>query len=197
MFGIVDRMLFRPPALMKRSGDGASRLLVPDVSRQGARRQRRAVRALQRYQRTGRRRSRAIAGYTQRDLAVGVGDAAREMRVGVVSASFFGFFDAPPALGRYFTAAEDSTPDRRAGRRAQLPMWQTQYGGGATRSAEDADRADRLHRHRRRAAGFVGLWADKPPAAFIPITSYGAARARNSGRKVELVDRRTAGDGCR
>jgi len=31
------------------------------------------------------------------------GDAAREMNIGVVSASFFGFFDAPPVIGRYFT----------------------------------------------------------------------------------------------
>ena len=74
-------------------------------------------------------RSPSVAGYTQRDLAVGVGDAAREMRIGVVSASFFGFFDAPPALGRYFTDAEDQPPAGAPVAVLSHAMWQTQYGG--------------------------------------------------------------------
>src|SRR3989475_9276579 len=54
------------------------------------------------------------AAFTEQDLAIGVGTEAREMRVGIVSAGFFGFFDAPPALGRYFSAAEDSPPNGTA-----------------------------------------------------------------------------------
>ena len=67
--------------------------------------------------------------------------------------SFFGFFDAPPAIGRYFTAAEDSTPTGTpvAVLSLQLladPVWRT------TRRARPrfADRPARVHRHRRRAA---------------------------------------------
>ena len=52
----------------------------------------------------------AMAGHTLRQLAIGTGENAREMNVGVVSYSFFEFCDAPPALGRYFTAREDTTP---------------------------------------------------------------------------------------
>ena len=110
------------------------------------------------------------------------------MRIGVVSASFFGFFDAPPALGRYFTEAEDQTAGGRAGRRDQ-----PRDVAGAVRRTQrrarkqDPDRADRLHHHRRSAPGFVGLWDDRPPAAFIPITSYGAEPEFGSAR-YRLVD---------
>ena len=130
--------------------------------------------------RNGRRRFLERAGYAQRDLAVGVGDAAREMHIGVVSASFFGFFDAPPALGRYFTEAEDRPPEGAPVAVISHAMWQTQYGGRRdVLGTQDPDRADRLHDHRRSPPGFVGLWADRPPAAFIPITSYGG-RTRSS-----------------
>ncbi|HYK11376.1 MAG TPA: hypothetical protein VEV39_11295 [Gemmatimonadales bacterium] len=47
-----------------------------------------------------------LAAFASFDMAVGVGQEARERRIGIVSASFFGFFDAPPAAGRYFTRSE-------------------------------------------------------------------------------------------
>src|SRR5213082_4225739 len=51
------------------------------------------------------------------------------MRVAMVSASFFGFFDAPPALGRYFTAAEDTPPNVTPVAVLAFAFWQTRYGG--------------------------------------------------------------------
>src|SRR5207302_9782502 len=51
-----------------------------------------------------------VAAVAGEELAVGTGEAARERPVEVVSASFFEFFDAPPALGRYFGPSEDKTP---------------------------------------------------------------------------------------
>ena len=50
------------------------------------------------------------AAFLSPTLAVGVGAGARERRVGVVSAAFWDFFAARPAVGRFFTAAEDTTP---------------------------------------------------------------------------------------
>lgn len=61
-------------------------------------------------------------------MAVGVGENAHEMQIGVVSASFFGFFDAPPTLGRYFTEAEDRPPEGTPVVVLSHSMWQTQYG---------------------------------------------------------------------
>ncbi|MGQ0640898.1 MAG: ABC transporter permease [Gemmatimonadaceae bacterium] len=123
------------------------------------------------------------AGYRAQQLAVGVGENAREMQMGVVSASFFSFFDAPPALGRYFTEAEDRPPAGSPVVVLSHSMWQTQYGArrdvlgstiqiGPTKYSVIGVAPE----------GFVGLWADRPPAAFIPMTSYAAGtgfRARS------------------
>ena len=64
--------------------------------------------------------ARGYAVLAQREFAIGVGEEAREMPVGIVSASFWSFFDARPALGRYFTARRRQRSDRHAGGRAEL-----------------------------------------------------------------------------
>src|SRR5438093_10181396 len=109
MFGIVDRMLFRPPPMMIDPAT-AHRVYFYQTFRG-------TERANSGYQyaryvdmATLTKSFSQTAGYSPREFAVGVGEAARQMQIGVVSASFFGFFDAPPVIGRYFTAAEDSVP---------------------------------------------------------------------------------------
>ena len=174
MFGIVDRLLFRPPDLMK-DPDTAHRVYLHQMFRG----KERANGGYQyaRYQdlakwSTSFSRS---AGYTARDLAVGVGEAAREMRIGVVSASFFGFFNAPPALGRYFAEAEDQPPAGTPVMVLSHPMWQTQYGGRRDVLGKSIQIGPTIYTIIGVAApGFTGLWADRPPAAYIPITSYAA-----------------------
>jgi putative ABC transport system permease protein len=105
MFGIVDRMLFRPPPMLKDPGT-AHRVYFYQTSRGQERASGNYQFARYRDLAANTTSFASSAGYAQRDLAVGIGDAAREMPIGCVSASFFGFFNAPPALGRYFTAAE-------------------------------------------------------------------------------------------
>src|SRR5215207_5687199 len=61
--------------------------------------------------------------------AVGEGDASRERPIAAVSASFFDFFDAPPALGRYFVAAEDSIPTGVQVAVLSFAFWNSAYGG--------------------------------------------------------------------
>ncbi|MGE5100991.1 MAG: ABC transporter permease, partial [Deltaproteobacteria bacterium] len=126
MFGIVDRLLFRPPQLMKDPGT-AHRVYSYQTFR-GT--EHLCCNQFARYKDIERWTTSfsSIAAYSQRDLAVGVGEAAREMHIGVVSASFFGFFDAPAEIGRYFTAAEDSTPDGTPVAVLSHAMWDTQYG---------------------------------------------------------------------
>ena len=46
-----------------------------------------------------------------------------------VNATFFGFFDAPPALGRYFLAAEDTTPRGADVAVLGYGFWRAEYGG--------------------------------------------------------------------
>ena len=115
------------------------------------------------------------AEFTARKLAIGVGDAAREMQVGVVSASFFGFFDAPPALGRYFSAREDKPPSGTPVVVLSYGLWQTRYAGRTDVLGTTLQIGPTVYTVIGVApAGFVGLWPSQPPVAFIPITSYAA-----------------------
>jgi putative ABC transport system permease protein len=174
MFGIVDRLLFRPPPLLK-DPDTAHRVYLYRVFRDTER-----PGSVSQYARyvdldTMTKSFSQTAAHTTRQLAVGVGDAAREMQIGVVSASFFGFFDAPPALGRYFTRSEDQVPSGEPVTVLSYAAWQTMFGG----SAQVLDSAVQIGSTKYSIIGvappgFVGLWPDRPPVAFIPITSYAA-----------------------
>jgi predicted permease len=174
MFGIVDRLLFRPPALMidpatahriypyrtfrgqERPGGGGQYKRYTDLA-------------------TWTSSFSRTAGYTARALAVGVGDAAREMQIGVVSSSFFGFFDATPVLGRYFTEAEDRPPAGVPVAVLSHQMWQAQYGGRRDVLGTTLQIGPIVYTIIGVAPPrFVGLWPDRPPVAFIPITSYAA-----------------------
>ena len=178
MFGIVDRLLFRPPPLMKDPAT-AHRIYKYQTfrgkERAGGGGQFAFYKDLQRWTTT----FSSISGYTSRKLAVGVGEAAREMQIGAVSASFFGFFDAPPEMGRYFTAVEDSIPDGAPVAVLSHAMWQTNFGGRKDILGTKVQIGPSLYTVIGVApAGFVGLWPDQPPAAYIPITQYGATQAR-------------------
>jgi len=174
MFGIVDRLLFRPPALMKDPAT-AHRVYSYQTFR-GT--ERTCCNQYARYKDIQRWTTSfsSVTGYGLRDLAVGVGDAAREMHIGIVSANFFGYFDAPPEIGRYFIAAEDSTPDGAPVAVLSHSMWETHYGRHRDVLGSRIQIGSVIYTVIGVSpAGFVGLWADRPPAAFIPITTYGAA----------------------
>ena len=182
MFGIVDRLLFRPPNLL-RDPSTAHRFYGYSTfrgkERVGFGGQYARYKDLERWTSS----FSSVAAYGYRRLAVGVGDAAREMGVGVVSSNFFGYFDAPPALGRYFTAAEDSIPDGSPVAVLSDAMWQTQYGARRDVIGAKVQIASVVYTIIGVSPpGFVGLWADQPPAFFIPITTYGAATARTNLR---------------
>jgi len=177
MFGIVDRLLFRPPASMIDPAT-AHRVYVAATTRGKERSfspsQYARIADLARWTSSFSR----TAAFTLNDLAVGEGDAAREMKVGLVTASFFGFFDAPPVIGRYFTDAEDQPPTGTPVAIASYATWQTQFGG----------RKDVIGSRVQIGSvvftiigvsprGFVGMWASQPPAYFIPVAVMGGVRA--------------------
>jgi predicted permease len=176
MFGIVDRLLLRPPPLLKDPAT-AHRVYVWDTYRG-----KQLTGWVGRYARWRDLDSTTTSfeytdGYTARDLGVGVGEEARVMPVGAVSADFFRFFNAPPALGRYFTRDEDAPPDGSAVVVLSWPMWQAQYGGRADAIGStirvDADIYTVIGVTPR---GFTGLTPEKPPAMYIPIARYGASQ---------------------
>ncbi|HET9982541.1 MAG TPA: ADOP family duplicated permease [Longimicrobiales bacterium] len=177
IFSVVDRLLFRPPPML------AAPALTHRVYLARTHRGKEGASSGVEYARytdlTNWTKSFArTAEFTDRKLAIGVGADAREMHVGAVSASFFGFFDAPPALGRYFSAREDSPPEGTPVAVLSYGMWKTRYGGHRDVLGTTLQIGPTVYTVIGVApAGFVGLWPEQPPVAFIPITTYGATSA--------------------
>ena len=177
MFSLVDRLLLRTPPLLVDPGT-VNRVYLYRTYR-GVEAERSGPYArftdLQRWTTAFTR----IAAFRETDLAVGLGEDAKELPVGVVSASFFGFFDAPPVLGRYFVDAEDVPPNGTPVAVLSHSFWETRYG--AQRGALDS--TIQIGPMRYRIIGvapgaFAGLWPDRPPVAYIPVTAFGGSRGR-------------------
>jgi predicted permease len=177
MFSLVDRLLFRPPALMVDPAS-VSRVYLYRTS-EGKEGQ------------TGGQYARYAdlvkystlfsqsAAFNLRTLAVGLGDETRLRNVAIVSAGFFGFFNAPPVVGRYFTPSEDAPPLPTPGAVISSRLWRTQFDSrpdvlGATLHID----AVAYTIIGVAPEAFVGLWPYRPPAAFIPVTAYAAGRGR-------------------
>jgi hypothetical protein len=176
MYGVVDRILFRPPPTL-RDPSTAHRLYHYSTVR--GREQIATNVSYARYAdlRTATRSFSDFAAYTVNDLGVGAGDDAREMKVAIVSASFFDFFDASPARGRYFDESEDAVSGGKPVVVISHALWSTRFG----------ERPDALGSTIRidtttftivgiAPRGFAGLWPDRAPAAYIPISTYAATR---------------------
>ncbi|PYP39585.1 MAG: hypothetical protein DMD43_10565 [Gemmatimonadetes bacterium] len=133
MFSVVDRLLFRAPPLL-RNPALVHRVYLVRRNREGefAGSSVQVARYLDLTHWTSSFERMALFAEVSR--AIGIGADAREMQVAVVSANFFGFFDAPPAAGRYYTAAEDAPPT-------------------GTPVADGPDRGDAVHHHRRGTQG--------------------------------------------
>ncbi len=171
MFGIIDRLMFRPFPYLRDPGS------VSRVYLQSTYRGRQSTGPVSEYTRYLDIRNFTTsfsdaAGFATPTLAVGIGDGAREQPVGVVSASFFKFFDARPALGRYFTPSEDVTPRGADVAVLSYEFWQNELGGRDVRG-------DALQVNNMRCTiigvlpkGFVGIFDGNPPAVYIPITTY-------------------------
>ena len=170
MFGIIDRLLFRPPAYMAApSRTNLVYLTFNDDGREYTSAHMSYTRYLEltRYTKSFSR----TAAFFYFDLPVGTGEETTEKRVGMVSATFWPFFDAPPVLGRYFGPAEDHVPEGDMVAVLAYGYWQSRYGG----RADVLGKSISLGRHTYTIVGvappgFVG--ADQVgPVAFIPISS--------------------------
>ena len=174
IFSVVDRLLFRPPPLLS-DPSLTHRIYISSMFRgepfvNGSIQYARYV-DLTKWTKSFER----TAEVTSRKLAIGVGTAAREMQVGAVSSSFFGFFDAPPALGRYFGAAEDTPPSGTPVAVLSYAMWQSSYGGRNDVLGTTLQIGPTIYTVIGVAAkGFGGLWPAQPPVAYVPISTYAA-----------------------
>jgi predicted permease len=174
MFQVVDQLLFRPPPLMPEAGR-VHRVYLRSTFR-GVTRATSFIpypRFLDLTRDTHSFSRTSI--FASRRIAIGTEDEAREMNVAIVSAAFFGMFDAPPALGRYFTAEEDSPPDGTPVAVLGHAFWEQRYGG----SRDVLGKTLQIGAARYTIVGvapkrFVGVWPEAAPAAFVPAAVYGA-----------------------
>lgn len=174
MFSIVDRLLFRPPAMLREPAL-THRVYLSTTYRGKTYNSNSAQYA--RYLDLKRWTSSFshMAEFTTRKLAVGLGTDAREMPIGIVSADFFNFFDAPPALGRYFTTAEDSFPTGAPVIVLGYGFWQSHFGGRKDVVGQTLHVGPLVYTVIGVSPkGFAGAWPNQPPAAYIPIAAYGA-----------------------
>jgi predicted permease len=175
MFGIVDRLLFRPPRHMI-APERTHRLYFATTTKG-----REDIRDSQSYARFTdmarfTRGFDVVAAYSDFVLAVGSGAAAREVGVGVMSASFWRLFDASPVLGRFFDDADDIANPASRVVVLSYDFWQTEFGGdpdviGKTLSVHDG-------RHTIIGVAPRGFTAAEQiaPAVFIPMAPIAAAQ---------------------
>jgi putative ABC transport system permease protein len=172
MFGIVDRLMFRSPEYL-RDPARVHRVYLTFTTR-GKETIDNSF-EYTRYLDFARWTTAfdAMAAFGQRTLAIGSGDDARETPVATVSASYFDFFDAHPALGRFFVASEDTVPAGAPVVVLSYGFWQTRYAG----SPAILGRALQIDRVTFTIIGvapkdFAGVTESIPPAMWIPITTF-------------------------
>ncbi|HEX6631911.1 MAG TPA: ABC transporter permease [Gemmatimonadaceae bacterium] len=129
MFGVVDRLLLRPPPHVV-APDRVSRLYLRQWGSDGAEwttaniSYRRLLEL-----RDGGRAVADVAGYLADDVLLGRGDDAERVRGAYATASLFPLLGVRPELGRFFTEAEDRPPDGEHVVVLGYGLWQRRFGG--------------------------------------------------------------------
>jgi putative ABC transport system permease protein len=171
MFGIVDRILVRPPAFLKNP-ELTGRVYLRRPTEDGERIDNNI--SYKRYLdlREGSRTLAATAAFYDDDQRiVGSGDDARQRNVSLVSADYWSMFDIRPVLGRFFTAEEDRTPTGAAVAVLGYGFWQTGFGGDPAVVGRQLYIGSRQHTIIGVAPkGFTGTSLNQV-SAFVPITT--------------------------
>jgi len=171
MFGIVDRILVRPPAFLKNP-ELTGRVYLRRPTEDGERIDNNI--SYKRYLdlREGSRTLAATAAFYDDDQrVVGSGDDARQRTVSLVSADYWSLFDIRPVLGRFFTAEEDRTPTGAAVAVLGYGFWQTGFGGDPAVVGRQLYIGSRQHTIIGVAPkGFTGTSLNQV-SAFVPITT--------------------------
>ena len=143
-----------------------------------------------------------VAAFSERSLPIGDGSDVKPRPVAAVSASYFRFFDARPVRGRFFLEAEDVTPRGADVAVLGYAYWRANFAGG-----DVVGQLLRVGDIRATIVGvaperFDGLNDGRPPAVFVPITTYAASTGTSDSRTyfsaykwgwVHLLVRRAAG----
>ena len=187
MFGVIDQLMFRPHAYLRNPGSVHRvylQSMVLDPGRGG--RTRRTTDGLEytRYADLTRwtRSFSQTAAFSTWPLAVGTGASIRERDVAAVSASYFQFFDARPALGRFFLESEDVTPVGAQVAVLDFGFWKSEFGGRDV--IGQPLRVGGMNATIVGVApeGFAGLSESTPPAVYVPITTLAGMDRSEDGK---------------
>jgi predicted permease len=173
MFGVVDRLMFRPPPFL-RDPVSVHRAYLQDAPRGQVLTS--TVFPYTRYLDLERETSSfsQVAAFSQNTWAVGTSDATREEPIAAVSAAFFEFFDAHPALGRFFDPSEDVVPRGAAVAVLDYGFWQREFGGKNLIGQQLQIGTIAYTVIGVAPKRFVGVMTERPPVAFVPITTVAA-----------------------
>jgi predicted permease len=170
MFGIVDRLLFRPPAFLI-APDRAALFYFGRVFRG-----KENVQSYTGYRpyldiRENTTSFDAMTPFYVNEPAIGTGEATKEMHVAVSGADLWRMFDVKPVIGRFFTDKEDTPVNPSLVAVISYGFWQTNYGG---RQDVIGSRLDigpgKFTIIGVTPEGFNGFSVD-PVVAFIPISA--------------------------
>ncbi|HVE33697.1 MAG TPA: ABC transporter permease [Gemmatimonadaceae bacterium] len=174
MFSIVDRLLFRPPSYLN-APDRAARFYFGRTFR--------GKENIQSY--TGYRpfldvrenttSFDAMTPFYVNKLAIGLGEATKEMNVAVSGADLWRMFDVKPVIGRFFTAAEDTPPDGTPVAVISYGFWQTQFAGRNDALGEKIDIGPQKYTIIGVAPKDFTGFSPEQVIAFIPISPQMAA----------------------
>ncbi|HYK09230.1 MAG TPA: ABC transporter permease [Gemmatimonadales bacterium] len=129
MFGVVDRLFFRPPALLQNPDRVRELQFTVTSPFFGT-----ATQGLSSYPRLADFQTRAhsfaqVASYQPRTFSLGVGEHSQQVDAVLASREFFALTGVKPVLGRFFT--DDENTPGRAEHVAVLSseFWHRQFGG--------------------------------------------------------------------
>ena len=172
MFGIIDRLLVRPPEYLREPG-ATGRIYTFRPTTDGPMQIDNQVTYLLFTELRQRTKSLdGIATFWNDDArVVGTGEGARQVAVSLVSAGFWRMFEIRPALGRFFGEAEDQGPRGTPVVVLGYGYWQSAYGGDSTVMGRSLFIGPRSYTIIGVAPkGFTGV-AMRQVSAFIPITA--------------------------
>ncbi len=176
MFGVIDRVMFRPPAYLIDPGS-VNRLYTAEMSAQGDRPFDRSLEYPRYVDLTRWTRSISrTAAVAYRNMAVGDGEETQARLVVAASASYFDFFTARPVLGRFFSASGDSLPAGSAVAVIGYGFWQSNFGGTRDVLGKSIRLGTQLFTIIGVAPrGFEGVSDGRQPVAIIPLTTFAAS----------------------
>ncbi len=172
MFGIVDRLLLRPPAYL-RDAVATGRIYL--IGTYGGKEYTANNIPYQRYTdlRDGTSSFAQTAAFFYAEMVIGLGDEARKAQVGLVSADYWKFFDVRPTLGRFFTEAENRTPSGTPVAVLGYAHWRSAYAADPGAIGQRLNIGGTVYTNIGVAPkGFSGA-SLMPVAAFVPITAGG------------------------